>query len=65
MITRGCLVRAKNRVSYRRPVVFLTLSEPYVGDRFDVQGGTVIDALTRSGKVRTFYVEDLEVISGV
>ena len=45
-------------------MVFLTLSEPYVGDRFDDQGETVIDALTRSGKVRTFYVEDLEVISG-
>ena len=67
MISKGCLVRAKNRASYKRPAVFLTISEPYVDDYSfpAADDETVIDTLTPRGQVLTFYVDEIEVISKV
>ena len=76
MISRGCLVRPKSRVSYKthqslaiqyiQGTVFLTITEPYVDAVLSEPNPeyTVIDVLSPgSGVVRTLYVDDLEVIS--
>ena len=65
MISKGCLVRAKRQVHYANPEVFLVISRPYIEDYAVSAVGPerVIDTLSPSGRVLTFYVDDLEVIS--